>query len=75
MSTPPTKIPTHIAIDEGRLETAFWAFDTDRKLVGMERDAFKRAMRQFSRETANNAIKAMAARISEELQSINRGAR
>ena len=72
MSTPPTKYANLIAIDEDRLEAAFWEFDTERKRNGMERDAFKHAMRQFARETANNA---MAARISEELQSINRGAR
>jgi hypothetical protein len=35
-------------LDEDRIEELFWKFDTERKRTGMERDAFKSAMRQFA---------------------------
>jgi hypothetical protein len=38
-------------LDEDALEAAYWAFDTERKRTGMERDAFKGQMRQFARNT------------------------
>lgn len=36
-------------IDEDELEAKFWEFDTERKRSGNERDAFKHAMRSFTR--------------------------
>lgn len=37
--------------EEARLEAAYWAFDTERKRSGMERDAFKGQLRLVIRET------------------------
>ncbi|MBK7544099.1 MAG: hypothetical protein IPI57_20675 [Candidatus Competibacteraceae bacterium] len=42
-------------LNEDALETAYWAFDTERKRNGMERDAFKHQMRKFARDTLNKA--------------------
>lgn len=42
-------------LDEDALETAYWAFDTERKRSGMERDAFKHQMRKFARDTLNRS--------------------
>ena len=42
-------------LNEDRIEELFWKFDTERKRTGMERDAFKGAMRQFVVDSLDDA--------------------
>ena len=42
-------------LDEDKIEAFFWKFDTERKRTGMERDAFKCAMRQFAVDSLDRA--------------------
>ena len=42
-------------LDEDRIEELFWKFDTERKRTGMERDAFKGALRQFAVDSLDRA--------------------
>jgi len=42
-------------LDEDKIEELFWKFDTERKQTGMERDAFKHAMRRFAVDTLDRA--------------------
>lgn len=42
-------------LDEDQIEELFWKFDTQRKKSGMERDEFKKVMRQFAVDSLDRA--------------------